>query len=120
MTKTFNKYAIIIITILLAELLNAYAFVILSHYKDSRHPYQSVAISMVIAVVIFYPAFKFIEKYLKGFSNKYMQKSRKFIGSSFFSALIAFILALFLLFMAFANLWYDVNPMADLRNFLGH
>lgn len=118
MTKKFNRYAVIIITILLAELIHAYALSFVARWKDDVSPYKSVAISMLIAVVIFFPAFKFIEKFIKGFSNKYMLKSKKVIGRNFISAVISFFLALFLLFLAFSAVWYGKNPIIDLREWM--
>ncbi|HEX8547470.1 MAG TPA: hypothetical protein VF691_10950 [Cytophagaceae bacterium] len=118
MTKRFNRYAVIIITILLAELIHAYALSFVSRWKDDASPYKSVAISMLIAVLVFYPAFKFMEKFLKGISNKYMLKSKKIIGKNLIGSVIGFLLALFLLFLAFSAVWYGKNPIIDLREWI--
>lgn len=115
MTKKFNKYAIIIVTILLAELIHAYAFSYLSQWTSKSAPYISTALAMTIAVIAFFIAFKFIERYLKGLSNKYIMKSRRVIGRNFASSLISFLFALFLLFIAYAQVWFSKNIITDIK-----
>lgn len=115
MSKKFNKYAVIIITILLSELISAYLLSFFIPYKSQETPYRSVAITMLVAVAIFYPAFEFINKYVKKASNKYMNKTSKLPGGSFIGRLIGFFIALFLIFMALAQVLYNRNIIEDIR-----
>jgi hypothetical protein len=118
MSKKFNKYAVIILTILLGELVSNYVMTFFLKYKSDLHPYKSVAIVMFISVCVFYPAFLFINKYLKRASNKYMSKSARFIGNNLTGRVIGFFLALFLIFMAMAQVLYSRNIIEDLKIWL--
>ena len=113
MVKKINRVAIIVITILLGELINAYALTLFLPYKSNVHPYKSVAITMLLAVCIFYPAFSFINKYLKDFSGKFMKKSSSIIGSQLLGKIIGFMLALLLIFLALAQILYNKNGISD-------
>lgn len=116
MKRKFTKYVVIILAILLAELLHAYVQSFLETYLTATAPYRSVAISMITAVVVFYPAFHFISRYIKYTSKKYVEGAQKITRKRFLGLIIGFLLALFLLFSAFSQIWYHKNPLVDLKN----
>lgn len=120
MGRKINRIAIIIITILLGELINTYSLSLFLPYKSNLHPYRSVAITMVLAVCIYYPAFLFINKYLKDFSSKYLKKSSKLIGSQIIGKLIGFLMAILLIFLAMTQALYNKNAVSDLFTWIGN
>jgi hypothetical protein len=115
MKRKITKYMVIVLAILLAELLHAFAHSFLEEFLTDGAPYRSVAILMVTAVVVFYPAFHFIQKYLKYTSEKYVQGAQKVTKNRFIGLMIGFALAIFLLFAAFSQVWYHKNPMNEVR-----
>lgn len=118
MKRKVTKYMVIVLAILLAELLHAYAHSFLEEYLTKSSPYRSVAISMVTAVIVFYPAFHFITKYLKYTSEKYVQGAQRVTKNRFVGLLIGFSLAIFLMFAAFSQIWYHKNPILEIRTIL--
>jgi hypothetical protein len=113
--RKFTKYIVIVLAILLAELLHAYAHSLLQDWKDNASPYQSVIVSMMIAVLVFYPAFHFIGRYKKYASEKYTAGTKRLTKNRFTGLMLGFAAALFLLFVAFSGVWYQKNPVADLK-----
>jgi hypothetical protein len=116
MKRKVTKYAVIIISILLAELTHEYIQLMFAGWvKQSQFGlYISVLLSMLVAVLVFYPAFHLIETYLKFASKKYVQGSKKIGKDSFLGIIIGFGLALLLLFIGFCEIWYNQNPLAHL------
>lgn len=116
MKRQATKFAVIILSILLAELIHEYVQHKFMHWvKHSEFGlYASVGLSMAVAVLVFYPAFHLIEKYMKYASQKYVQGSKKLGKNSFISLLVGFFLALALLFIGFAEVWYHQNPLSNL------
>jgi hypothetical protein len=118
MKRTFRKYAVVIIAILLAELVHAYAHSFLVQYKKGVSTYEAVALSMAVAVLVFYPAFHFIEKYITYASERYLDATKKISGGSVLGLFIGFGVAIFLLFMAFAQVWYQRNLIDDIHQWI--
>jgi hypothetical protein len=118
MKRTFRKYAIIIIAILLAELVHSYLHSFLVAYKKGISAYEAVALSMAVAVLVFYPAFHFIDKYLKHASAKYLDATKRITGGATVGLFVGFAIALFLLFMAFAQIWYQRNLIDDVHQWI--
>ena len=114
MKRKLSKYSVVIITFLLALLIHAYAHSFL-HESASIHPYGKVAVSLVIAVLLFYAAFVFTKKYLKYLSTKDNESSKKFKKANLAALAAGFLIVLFFLFMSFAQIWYSRNLIDDLR-----
>jgi hypothetical protein len=119
MGKKLNRITIVVITILMGELIYAYTLPFFLPYKSATHPYRSVAITMLLSVCIYYPAFVFINKFLKDFSGKYMRKSSKLIGGQVLGRLLGFSLAVLLIFIAMTQILYKRNAVSDLMSWFG-
>ncbi|WMJ71852.1 hypothetical protein RCC89_01500 [Cytophagaceae bacterium ABcell3] len=120
MKRKLTKYAVVVLAIWLAKLIYAYAHGVIHHYTEvSGSPYASTALSMLAIILIFYPVFHYLDKYFKKTSQKYIQTSKKVTKSSFWGLVLGFGIAVFLLFMAFANVWYDRNLIQDLGALIG-
>jgi hypothetical protein len=115
MKRKTTKFAVIVISILLAELIHDYIQELLMDWVHESEfgLYSSVLISMVVAVVVFYPAFNVIEKYLHYASSKYVEGAKKISKNGFLGLVIGFFLALFLLFIGFSELWFQKNPVTS-------
>ena len=72
--KKIQRYLIIILVILMAELVDAYFILVLQKYKSSQHPYRSTFIHMCVMVVIYYPLIAYLDKYLKTGSQQIGRK----------------------------------------------
>lgn len=118
MKRKLTKAAIVIVTILLAQLVYASVHTILIGWQERTelsHPYLAVIISMILAVAIFYPAFYFIESLLKPNEGRFLRLVRKITANRFTRIVIGFALVFFLLFLSFSQLWFDKNLLEDLR-----
>lgn len=118
MSKYLNKYGIIILSILLADLLSLYALNVLNHFRAGNHPYRSAAITMSVAVGIFFPMLKFLEKFLKKFSGKILKHGTKVAGNQIIGQLLGLLFAILVLWIGYAHAIYDVNLLNDARSWL--
>jgi hypothetical protein len=109
MNKQITKYVVIAIAILLAELLSAYFFLVMAKYKSSEMPYRSTAIQMVASLVIYYPLFTFLDKYLKSGSKTLIKNTQKVARHNLLGVLLAFVVAFFFIWVALAKVWYNRN-----------
>lgn len=118
MNKHFNKYAVIILSILLADLLSLYALNILNQFRAESHPYQSAAITMAVAVCIFFPTLKFLGKFLKQFSGKILKHGTKVAGNQILGQFLGLTFAILILWIGYAHAIYHVNLLKDARIWL--
>lgn len=113
-TRKITTYAVVVLSILIANLLQA---VILSWLPDLEHwgnPYTSTAIRMGIMVIVFTPVFALLDQYVKNAAKVYVRTSKHIVGSSLYGTLIGIGLAILLIFIAFLLIWYQVNIVKDL------
>lgn len=118
MNKFINKYAVIIISILLADLISTYVLGWLHGYSNTTMPYYSSALSMMVVVIIFYPMLLFLEKYLKQMSSNWIKHGGKWIGNLFVGQIVGFLMALFLIWLGYAHALYHVKPWSVINNWL--
>jgi Na+/H+-translocating membrane pyrophosphatase len=120
MTKNLSKFAVFVLAILTAELLHLFAHHFVVDNLKGFSVYQKVAILMAISVLLFYPAFEVIEKYVHAISEHYVKGSKAVTGNKFISILLGFIVALLLLFWGFSYVWFHKNPFMDFLKWLKH
>lgn len=115
MKRKFTKVTVIVISILLAELLQDLIQHNLLHWvKESKFGmYTSVWIIMAAALALFYPAFRLIEKFVEMASEKYVAGSKKLSKNSSLGLLIGLVIAIFLIFVAYCEVLYGRNPVSD-------
>ncbi|HEY8401732.1 MAG TPA: hypothetical protein VIK89_10740 [Cytophagaceae bacterium] len=114
MKRKLTNFAVFALAILFADLLHAYVESYLHHWKEGQGKYMAVAISMSLTVIVFYPIFHFLDKYIELASKKYIEGAKKISGGTITGLAIGFSIALFALFAAFAQVWYNKNVLADL------
>ena len=109
MTNQLSRFAATVITILVGTLISDYSVNLLS--EKIGKSYTGVALGMLATIVIFYPLFTILEKYIKHLSSKYIQKSKSITGNKIGGLMMGFTLAILILFMMFASVWYGLNPI---------
>lgn len=116
-TQKLTKYAIFTLTVLIASLISDYLVqFVSSEFVD--HSYKGVAIEMCIIIIVYYPAFTIIEKFVLQASKKFVSSSKKAVKSSNFGLLIGFGIAVLILFYLFAKIKHDMDLFDDLKNLL--
>ncbi|MEW7290624.1 hypothetical protein [Aquimarina sp. 2304DJ70-9] len=112
--KKITQYAIYAVAVLCAALINEHIIKYVKKHVD-QEGYLLVLIDMAIVVLIFAPAFALVTKYTKKLSNVYLRTSKKFSTSNKNGTLLGFIIAIFILFILYANLRHNLNVVDDLR-----
>ena len=74
---------------------------------------------MGLMVVIYYPMTTFLEKYFEKFSKKLLSKSKILSKSNTVGMLIGFSLAIFVLFIFYAEIWYGIDVIGDIKKGIG-
>lgn len=118
MHKKISKYAIIGIAILLAELLNAFFLLVMEKYKSGHMPYRSTAIQMIASLIVYYPVFTFMEKYIKNSSKHLITNTKKIANHNIGGIILAFTVAFFVIWVALARIWYNRNLFGDLAHWI--
>ena len=116
-TQKLTKYAIFALTILIASLISDYLVKYISVEFVDRS-YKGVAIEMCIIILVYYPAFTIIEKFVLKASKEYVKTSKKAVKSSNFGLLIGFGIAVLILFYFFAKVKHNMDLFEDLKNML--
>ena len=113
MLAKISKYAVFILTVLVANYLGELFFQYTKAYQ--RHDYTSVLVGMLIVVAIYVPVFTFLEKYIKKLSESYLRTSKSMSKSKAQGVLIGFAVAFLVLFYLYARLWFGLHPINDLK-----
>lgn len=116
MSKKLNKLLVTTLTILVVSLVASFLRGIIENYYKDRNVYKSILLGMGVLVVIYYPMTLILNKYFTNLAQIYLKKSKKVAKSSTAGVIIGFILAIFVLFCAYAYVWYDLNVFTDLLN----
>lgn len=111
--KNIQKYAVLVLSILLADLISLYALNILDRSRSVVNPYRSAAITMAVVVLIFYPTLTFIDSYLVKLSGKLMKKSARYAGNKLIGQLLGFVLAIILLWLGYTHALYHRDIAHD-------
>jgi len=113
--KKFTKYAIYAVAVLSAALINEYIIKYVKKHIDLQG-YFLVVIDMVIIVLIFAPAFALVNKYTKKISKVYLRTSKKISSRNKNGTLLGFIIAIFILFILYASLRYNLDVIEDIKS----
>ena len=107
--RKLTTYAVVVVTILAAKLLEEYVLKKLPNLRNFGNPYKSVAMRMLVMVFIFYPVFMVLNKFVEYASKHYFKISKKLSGSSFSGLVVGFIIAMLIMYLLFAKLWYNIE-----------
>ncbi len=111
--RKLTKFAIYIIAVLCAALINQYIISYVKKYVNVEG-YLLVLIDMLIVILIFAPAFALVSKYTKKLSSVYLKTSKK-VSSSKNGNLLGFTVAIILLFILYAYIRHNINVIQDLK-----
>lgn len=107
--RRLNTLAILCLTILSADLLTEVMVHWAEHWTKSPNVYKTTAISMLAAVVVFYPAFEFMDSVVKKMASKYVGKTKSATGGGYLGLMIAFFVALAVLYGLYLKVHYNIN-----------
>lgn len=112
-----TKYAALIISVLSASLINEYVVkLVKSYYQEAT--YQSVVIGMIVTVVVFVPLFSILGKWIAKASKSYIKTGKKVASNSRIGLYVSFIIALFVLFVFFADIRHGIDVIRDIKQFI--
>ncbi|HCT30746.1 MAG TPA: hypothetical protein DIW31_08415 [Bacteroidales bacterium] len=77
-------------------------------YKGNISPLRFTAIGMGVIVVVFYPAFEYLNGIVEKFTTRFLKKGNNLFGRTL-GVYITFFILLFTLYCIYAHIWFDVN-----------
>ena len=119
MNRKLNKLFVTSLTILTASLIAIYLIERIDVYFKNGRSYQSVLAGMTLMVIVYYPMTTFLEKYFEVISKKMLSNSKKIAKSNTLGMLIGFSIAIFVLFIFYAQIWYGIDVIKDIKKGIG-
>jgi cytochrome b561 len=99
---------VLIIGILLANLVAMWIEDYLLTYRWKYAPHIFTWIGMAVLVLIYYPLFTRIDKWATKAGNKFIRAGKKLVGREI-GTILAFFVALLILFFLYGLEWFDSN-----------
>lgn len=112
--KIFNFF-VFSITILLVNLLTTFIADLLMKYRGHTNYLKFTAIGMCVIVLVFYPAFEYLNGIVEKFTTRFLKKGNNLFGR-ILGVYIAFFVALFILYCIYAHIWFNVNVFKVILN----
>lgn len=106
--KKLFKFMVLLIGILLANLITIWIDNYMLTYKWKFPPYVFTWIGMAVVVVIYYPLFTRIDKWATKAGDKFLKAGKKLAGREI-GAIIAFLVALLILYFFYGREWFQAN-----------
>ncbi len=111
MDRKFNKYLILILTVLIADLVSEFIMHKLSYSKDAHHPYYSTMIGMLVTVAVFAPLLAIMDAIVGNLADAYVKKTKKAAGGSVQGFVIATIVGLGILYCLYLKVWFGIDML---------
>lgn len=118
MNRKLNKLLVTILTILVVTLIAMYLRKRVDAYFSNGRNYQSVLVGMGLMVAVYYPMTKLMNKYFESMSKSYLAGSKKISKTNSTGVIIGFLMAIFVLFILYAKVWYNLDVLKDLLNII--
>lgn len=113
--KIFN-FLVLVVTILLINLLtNFIADYLIMKYKGQTSYLKFTAIGMGAIVLVFYPAFEYLNGIVEKITTRFLKKGNNLFGR-ILGVYITFFVLLFILYCIYARIWFDVNVVKVIFN----
>ena len=112
--KIFNFF-VFSITILLVNLLTTFIADLLMKYRDHTNYLKFTAIGMGVIVLVFYPAFEYLNGIIEKFTTRFLKKGNNLFGR-ILGVYITFFVMLFTLYCIYAHIWFHVNVIKVILN----
>lgn len=106
--KSLFSFCVLVITVLIVNLLTGFITDYLMNYRGMTNPLKFTAIGMLVLVVILYPAFKFLDKWVSQMAKKVMSKGHHMFGKVL-GTIVIFALLAFVLYCIYAHVWFHIN-----------
>ncbi len=111
-----TKYAVYIISVLIASFMRMFFSKIISKYIPEG-TYLSVFVDMMIIILVFIPIIRLIEKITKKATIKYLETAKKVTKNKHRGVFIALFFAFLGMFILFALVKYELNFIADVYEY---
>lgn len=113
LTRKLTKYFVVVMTFLLATLIEELALeFLIPDFNNYKNPYVATLVGMGLVVIIYYPAFLFIDNVASKLTKQYLKASKKVISKkSIYGLLVGMIVALVVLYFIFLELWFHINVL---------
>ena len=108
MNKYLVKIVVFTISILTANLIGDYVSDFLTSFKNHYKPLTFTLIAMAIIVIIFYPLFEFLDKWINTLSKKVVRKGKSFAGQ-YLGLFFVFFISMSILTFFYVKQWYGIN-----------
>jgi len=119
MNQKLFKLFVFSITILLVNLLTTFISDYFMQFKNSTDALRFTAIGMCVIVLIFYPAFNYINGIVEKFTVRFLKKGKNLFGRTL-GIYLAFAIMLFILYYIYARIWFHVDVFGVLfRRMIG-
>jgi hypothetical protein len=102
------RFVVFTLSILTANLVSDFSSNYLVSYKNQYKPIPFTFVGMMLIVIVFYPLFQLLDKWIARFSKNVVNTGRSFAGK-YLGLLLAFFAALFVLMYFYLQVWYDKN-----------
>ncbi len=113
-SRRLTTLVILCLTILSADLLSEVIVHEVSKFLKHPNPYRMAALSMASKVLVFYPAFQFMEEIVKKMTGTYVGKAKGAAGGGYTGLLVAFVLGLGLLYGLYLKVLFHINILKTL------
>jgi hypothetical protein len=114
MINKLTKFFVFSLTILTVTLVAGFLKVEIDKYYKGKELYKNVLLGMLMVVLVYYPMTLFLNKFFSQVSKKMVTGSKKISKSNTLGMIIGFSIAIFVLFLGYAKLWYNYNLITDL------
>lgn len=115
MNRRIFKFLVLVITILLINILTNFVADSLMKFRDNTNILKFTAIGMGVIVLVFYPAFEYMNGIVEKITTRFLNKGHNFFGR-ILGVYITFFALLFILYCIYAHIWFDVNVVKVLFN----
>lgn len=105
-TRTVNKYAVFIITILLATLVEDLIIDFIGHYYKEK-TIKAVLIDMLVVVLVYIPVLGLLSSYIERLSKGYLKTTKK-VGTGNRGLYFGILAALVVLFFLYARYRHEI------------
>lgn len=119
MNQKIFKFFVFSITILLVNLLTTFISDYFLQFKNGTDALRFTAIGMGVIVLVFYPAFNYINGIVEKVTARFLKKGKNLFGRTI-GVYLAFAIMLFILYYIYARIWFHVDVIGVLfRRLIG-
>jgi hypothetical protein len=106
--RGFFKFMVLVLGILFANLLTIWIDNCLLTYRWQYSPHTFTWIGMGVVLCIYFPLFKYMDKWATTLSDKFLKAGKKFGGRKL-GSFLAFFVGLLVLFFFYGLEWFNTN-----------